>query len=271
MPDWTCGTCWRTFTSWGARQQHMDALYHEEPMYECDSCARYFVSPQAKMQHMYALNHHEYECDFYHCDETFPDEEELREHEIDDHFYCDDCDRVFQSLNNIKMHLNSRIHRGQDVVCPFCKNGFTSATGLSHHLETGSCKVAPFLDRDTVYKIVRMKDPGGLITKNLLTGSGPISTKYEATIRAWNGSAYECYLCSRGFRSLESLNQHLSSPKHQQALYRCPNRSSCGREFKTLAAFMNHLESESCGYTRFEAVQRAAKDLVSFDRRLTFR
>lgn len=41
-------------------------------------------------------------------------------------------------------------------------------------------------------------------------------------------------------------------------------------DFKTLAGVVNHLESESCGFARFAAVQRKMDDILSSDRMLTF-
>ncbi|KAI1779637.1 hypothetical protein F4818DRAFT_436941 [Hypoxylon cercidicola] len=175
---------------------------------------------------------------------------------------------MFMNQNNIRMHLNSRTHRGQDITCPFCKTGYTSATGLAHHLEGGSCPQASFLTRDEVYRVVRSKDPSDLISKNLIGWHG--SASYEATGQTWNGRAFECYFCHREFLQIHSLNQHLNSPAHQQALYHRPNRNGCGRDFKTLAAIMNHLESESCAFTRFETVQRTVGDIMSGNRLLTF-
>ncbi|XDG07074.1 hypothetical protein ABKA04_006689 [Annulohypoxylon sp. FPYF3050] len=168
------------------------------------------------------------------------------------------------------MHLNSRQHRGANLQCPFCKNGFTSATGLAHHLENGGCSAASGLNRDKVYAAVRAKDPDGILSKKLIGWHG--SPTYEATSSAWNANAqlWQCYLCRRGFLNITALNQHLNSPAHQQALYHCPNRHRCGRDFKTLAAVMNHLESESCGFSRFEAVQNTVSNIVSGDRLLTF-
>jgi len=55
----------------------------------------------------------------------------------------------------------------------------------------------------------------------------------------------------------------------RQALYHCPNRQ-CGKEFKALAAVINHLESETCGAMRFGTVQRRIGDFVSGDRLLKF-
>ncbi|KAI1136434.1 hypothetical protein F5Y05DRAFT_415203 [Hypoxylon sp. FL0543] len=261
-----CGTCGRKFETVQARQQHMDAVGHSSLKFGCVTCSKSFASTGAARDHMDAKNHWGYDCK--RCDETFPTKEEVKEHEIEDHYFCDDCDRQFNDYNAIKMHLNSRIHRGRNMECPFCKKHYTTATGLSHHLEGGHCASLPFLTRDDIYKFVRLKDPTNLISKNLLGWKG--SAQYEASAMAWNGAAYECYFCHRQFKKLESLNQHLSSPVHQQNLYHCPNRPKCGREFSTLAALMNHLESESCGYTKFENVQKSVKNIVSSDRLITF-
>jgi hypothetical protein len=82
------------------------------------------------------------------------------------------------------------------------------------------------------------------------------SSEAIATSATWNGRYYECYLCHRGFTTIRGLNQHLESPAHKQKIYHCPNRQ-CGRELVSLAALFNHLESESCGYIRFEKVQQS--------------
>ncbi|KID93622.1 Zinc finger, double-stranded RNA binding protein, partial [Metarhizium majus ARSEF 297] len=264
----TCGTCWRTFPAgWQSRQQHMDARGHCPPNFECDTCDRYFSSQHAVNQHMTDTGHWaessesdepEYECDD--CDDAFYDEDDLRDHEIKEHFYCDPCDRYFQDRNSINQHLHSKVHRNSSIQCLFCKNEHGTATGLVHHLESGSCSKAP-LNRDKLYEAVRRRDPNGIISKKLLTWSA--TTSYQATEKAWNSiaEAYQCYLCARLFGKLTSLNQHLSSPIHYQRLYHCPN-SRCRREFTTLAAVINHLESESCEYMRFEAVQKNVERIL---------
>ncbi|KAI8710587.1 Zinc finger, double-stranded RNA binding protein [Fusarium sp. LHS14.1] len=264
----TCGTCRRQFpVGWQSRQQHMKATGHEAPDFECDTCDRFFRSQKAVNQHMTDLKHWAesseseepgYECDY--CGNAFNDENDLRKHEVEQHLYCDPCNRHFQDHNSIKQHLHSKVHRNSTVLCPFCKETHGTATGLVHHLESGSCTKAP-LDRDKLYEAVRRRDPNGIISKKLLTWS--VTVSYEATDKAWNYhvGAYECYLCHRPFSKLGSLNQHLNSPIHQQKLYHCPG-SHCRKEFTTLAAVINHLESESCGHMRFEAVQKNIKRIV---------
>ncbi|EWY79369.1 hypothetical protein FOYG_17469 [Fusarium oxysporum NRRL 32931] len=86
----------------------MNATGHEAPEFECETCDRYFGSQKAVEQHMNDLDHWDessesedivYECD--HCDDKFDDENELHNHEAQDHFYCVLCSRPFQDRHSI--------------------------------------------------------------------------------------------------------------------------------------------------------------------------
>jgi hypothetical protein len=96
--------------------------------------------------------------------------------------------------------------------------------------------------------MISSRDPNQTVTRKMLE----YNTTYEATERTWNGRGYECYLCHLAYTSLAGLNLHVASA-HKQNLYHCPKRI-CAKEFVSLAGLFNHLESESCGYTKFEAV-----------------
>ncbi|KAI3324226.1 hypothetical protein HD806DRAFT_62966 [Xylariaceae sp. AK1471] len=268
--SWNCDTCDRVFGSWQALNQHAAALGHRrelydpDPLYPCDRCGAVYRSEAAVNAHMRTYNHWKYRCSC--CSLTGPTEAGIKQHEIEDHLWCSVCSRIFQSYNNIKMHLNSQIHRGKSVKCIFCPLPFTTVAGLAHHLETGSCANAPSLNRDELYKAIRRHDPSGVITKKLIGWQG--STHYEATAQTWNGDYYECYFCHREFNTLPSLNQHLQSPIHQQKLYHCPN-PGCAKEFTSLAAVCNHLESESCSFMRFQDVQGKFQGIMSGNRLIT--
>ncbi|KAK4452196.1 hypothetical protein QBC34DRAFT_399420 [Podospora aff. communis PSN243] len=267
-----CGTCGKEFPAgWRARENHYKSTGHLPPAFECDTCDAWFRSNNAKWQHMAVKNHFAWRCRDPDCEQTWPTEEQLKEHEIEDHYLCNKCDRYFSNLNNIRMHLRSRDHIGeQSVQCPFCKTSYTTATGLVHHLEHGFCPSAPFLNRDDIYRYVRSKDPGGLISKKLIGWNGDSDDHYEATAMAWNGAAYECYFCHKAFGRLTALNQHLNSGTHRQNLYDCP-KAGCRKDFQTLAAVISHLESESCGAVRFDTVQKNIADIVSGGRAIGFR
>ncbi|KKY29299.1 putative zinc finger protein [Diaporthe ampelina] len=234
--------------------------------YDCTQCSRRFNSQHAQWQHKANKNHFDHECS--RCYNTYETEQSRKTHEVEYHNFCADCDRQFMNYNNIQQHLRSAAHLGGSITCPFCKRGFTTATGLVHHIESSACPNAAGLDRDAVYRIVRQKDPSGVISKKLIGWTG--SESFQATARAWNpyDCAYECYFCNRAFDRLSSLNQHLRSPAHQQKLYHCPK---CPKEFVSLAAIINHFESESCGYTRFSTVQNGIRGLTDGSRLLAFR
>jgi hypothetical protein len=143
----------------------------------------------------------------------------------------------------------------------FCSAKFVGASGLSHHLETGSCKRAPFLNREKIHRMVRERDPHGVISNKQIEWHERADVAYSATNLAFNGSSWECYLCHRKFQSLPALNQHLKSPAHEQDIYHCPNFGGCSKQFVTLAALFNHLESESCKLMRFDRVQQQVSNV----------
>jgi hypothetical protein len=147
---------------------------------------------------------------------------------------------------------------GTNIPCPFCKvNRYTSASGLAHHLETGSCPHAPKLNRETIHRMVRERDPYGFITNKQIEWHQEENVKYLANDLAFNGSYWECYMCHKKFNTLKALNAHLNSPVHMQKVYHCPNSNgNCGKRFTTLAGLFNHLESETCAFMRFEKVQQ---------------
>ncbi|KAJ5662774.1 hypothetical protein N7462_011700 [Penicillium macrosclerotiorum] len=264
-----CETCIRKFHSQRAADQHMDALDHRHPIFECETCDRKFCSQEAADQHMNALDHRRpiFECET--CDRKFHSQEGAEQHmRTVKHYsnYCDTCDRWFMNENNLRMgiqHLNSKIHQGKTVKCPFCGNGFVTPSGLSHHLESASCPQARNLNQETLAEMVRRSDPHGLITQKQLESHQEKNVEYEATHAAWNGHNWECYLCHKLFKNVKSLNQHINSPTHKQKIYHCPNRrENCNKQFVSLAALFNHLESETCGLLRFRQVQQLQERLT---------
>lgn len=151
------------------------------------------------------------------------------------------------------------------VECPFCTKDYTCASGLSHHLETGSCCHAPSLNRETILEIIRERDPRGLITNKQIEWVDTDSSTYIVSDYAWNGDGWECYLCGRCCSTRNGLIAHLNSPVHKPKAYRCPQGGErCGKDFRTLAALLGHLESETCQYTSFIKLQHQVDDVFTW-------
>ncbi|KAJ7862721.1 hypothetical protein B0H13DRAFT_2566106 [Mycena leptocephala] len=287
MPD--CYRCSRSFNSYSALRQHEQ---NSPNHHLCDNCDKDFTSAKALKEHFVQSLMHDY-CQ--HCDTHFDDSEELQDHYQADHHFCDPCHkifqneyglhehyrqsglhhycvlckRLFQNANNLSNHLNSSLHRPKDVLCPGkgCGVAFVSRSALILHLESSGCKSGA--DRQTINRYVRQYDTKNIITNppRLLT-VGTSDVTYVASARAWNGSAYECYLCHAGFRTLTALNQHLASPRHQEKIYVCP-LNVCREPFTTLSGLCQHIESECCSVAKFKIVQNTMDDLMGKMRRLT--
>ncbi|KAF8487834.1 hypothetical protein JB92DRAFT_1478803 [Gautieria morchelliformis] len=257
-----CRSCYEDFTTWADLKEH-----YVQSHYYCQFCNKLFDSEEILEEHDDDVH---YPCSF--CGTTFNSERGLHNHNRHRHWYCIDCRRVFQSENNLDAHRNSSLHKSKDVHCPGanCGRAFVSSSALVLHFEAGTCPSG--LTRDQLNRMVTRMDRNHVITNpaRLITGPDgytPPTVTNWATNRSWNGDAYECFLCHKTFNTLQALNAHLQSPRHQAKIYRCPN-PSCGTEFRVLSALTQHVESGRCGVNRFREVQNALDSLTSGIRRL---
>ncbi|THV00615.1 hypothetical protein K435DRAFT_440398 [Dendrothele bispora CBS 962.96] len=287
-----CGRCDRWFVHWRALQQHKE----NHPSHNiCGSCKLDFDTRTRLKAHWVQSPRHPYcqYCEFHFgssedlegdyindhdncrkCREVFKNTLELHEHyrQSEYHHYCEDCGRDFQSASNLTSHLNSSIHQNQTIACPShgCRRSFITLSHLTLHLESGNCPSG--VNRPTVNRYVRQYDRNNVITdpSRLLTGpeESAQDTFYSANEGAWNGCAYECYLCHNTFGTLAGLNQHLASPRHQEKIYLCP-LSTCRQRFPTLSGLCQHIESQKCGVAKFRIVQRTLDGVMGRMRMLT--
>lgn len=94
---------------------------------------------------------------------------------------------------------------------------------------------------------------------------------YPVIVDQVSGDSHRCDICSRVFRKAAGLKAHLKSPVHRVPIYHCVNSpEQCDKQFVTLAALWNHLESESCGIMWFEDLEVFHENIKSavFARRI---
>ncbi|KIJ31221.1 hypothetical protein M422DRAFT_116660, partial [Sphaerobolus stellatus SS14] len=89
-----------------------------------------------------------------------------------------------------------------------------------------------------------------------------------ATERSWNRYGYKCFLFHHVFGTLNVLNARLKSPRHQDNIYRCPNRTACSAEFSVMSSLTQHVERGKCGVHKFAEVKDAMESLEGGMRRL---
>lgn len=261
-----CGDCNIDYSTWTMLKEH----WVQSPRHHyCQYCSEHFADDDDLEEH-YQSSH------FYcgSCRRVFKNDVGLHEHyrQSPNHDYCASCKRLFQSERHLRTHLESSIHRPRDVPCPFrgCDAAFVSRSALILHLESGGCRSR--VDRATINRFVLQYDKNHVITNpsRLITGGNSAQdVKYYASEASWNGSMYECYLCHRTYSTLVALNQHLSSPRHEQKIYLCPP-GFCRMQFRTLSALCQHIESGTCGVSKFKAVQDAMDSIVGMRGWVTF-
>ncbi|RAO66228.1 uncharacterized protein BHQ10_002240 [Talaromyces amestolkiae] len=215
-----------------------------------------------------------YECD--NCSDRFHSRDDLDEHmDVWAHWECETCSRTFGSQHSRNQHMNAIDHWAKRYGCETCAMQFRSEIAAEQHMEVNGhyenyCKdYAPFLNREKILRIVRRQDPNGLITNKQIEWHKEQTSEYEVTDQAYNGNAWECYLCHRQFQMRQGLTQHLNSPVHKQQVYHCPN-FKCPKQFVTLAALFNHLESEQCEFMKFQSVQKHVHGIVTGQRLISF-
>jgi len=262
-----CDECNKDFPTWiGLKEHYVQSRRH----YYCQRCNVLYPSVESLEDHFNEDHHYCASC----C-KIFNNETGLHEHNSQKHWYCDSCRRLFRSESNLHSHMNSSVHKPKNVRCPGanCGKAFVSMSALVLHFEAGTCPSG--MTRTELNRMVVRADRNNAITNPSRLIKGPDGyapstvTNSWATERSWNGVAYECFLCHGTFGSLKALNAHLQSPRHQDRIYRCPNRTTCGVEFRVLSSLTQHVESGKCGVNRFKEVQNALDSLVRGVKRVT--
>ncbi|KIY64138.1 hypothetical protein CYLTODRAFT_402291 [Cylindrobasidium torrendii FP15055 ss-10] len=189
----------------------------------------------------------------------------LQKHMSSKHQWCFECARGFDKSIDLNQHKHSIAHKPRVMKCALCLRMFKEPSSIAHHIESGEC--TPGLNRHQVTQTVQALEvkPSILIDdsddesdSDNASETGSISS--VATEDAFNGTAYECPRCEQTFKTLYSLNLHLSSAAHDDNKFKCPD---CESKFTLLSGLIQHLESESCGAASIKKVEKEANLLTA--------
>lgn len=138
--------------------------------------------------------------------------------------------------------------------CLFCKRTFVAPSSVAMHLESGCHGITRQQVTAAVHNLNIV--PTISVDRSLEEPNAvpPVILVYSATELAFNGFAYECYLCHHTFATLGSLNSHFNSAAHDDDEFKCPN-VNCGSEFTLISGLIQHIESERCGLAKFTEVR----------------
>lgn len=257
-----CYSCDRDFDTVEARNQHYrDSSKH----HYCFKCEEDFDDGQELRDHQQRVHNGCPRCGKVGCYECglkviihpplqfFDSSWELRNHRTNDHFYCEPCDRFFRTLDNLKAHQRSSIHKARDHHCPHvgCNKAFLDNADLVAHWETGTCPSGVDRHRiDEAFVAVDSRyftDPAVLVADSYGNRRAPPPSKARVRDSMRDGDAWKCSRCSRTFGTRDILRQHLRGPAHAPRFYRCAEAyNGCDSYFSVLSALVRHTESECC-------------------------
>ncbi len=126
------------------------------------------------------------------------------------------------NILNVIQHKKSFAHKPRDIACPCgCDKAFKLRSSVLAHLASGQCANSPGVGRREVNASACSAGIPGVIP-NPTGGTYERNWPTVASERSYNSAkrAYECFLCEKEFRLLDSLNQHLTSGAHERAQYR---------------------------------------------------
>ncbi|KAK0206083.1 hypothetical protein DFS33DRAFT_1312176 [Desarmillaria ectypa] len=190
-------------------------------MPQCSQCAENFLTTKDWATHCKQVRDHNF-C--YQCKILFTNRASLHLHlqKSAHRNYCTICDRLFLTKQAYSQHNNSLVHKVPDLKCALCTHMFKAPSEIAAYLESGGCN--PNINRRHVTAAVHaMKVSPAISISNRIRGPTTVQHVHlAATEIAFNGKAYECYLCHDTFRTLRSLNLHLASPIHDANEFKCP-------------------------------------------------
>ena len=104
MPEYECPICHELFNTQDELENHIEDE-HEDEVYACEYCGDEFLDYSAYNTHIDV--EHTFECTY--CDTTIVGTEaDFDSHVEDNHFVCPDCDRAFDTQEELDEH--SSIH-----------------------------------------------------------------------------------------------------------------------------------------------------------------
>ncbi|KAF7312751.1 C2H2-type domain-containing protein [Mycena indigotica] len=257
-----CRSCEMTFATEERTVEHLRVAHTHDA---CADCFRFFVDKKALEEHYRESSAHNppdpsdgviqaarWGC--RKCHREFKTEQVLHEHyqHSGRHHYCTSCNRLFDHRDALQTHLRSSDHPPPRIPCPLkrCQSdAFLDEPALISHLSAG-CGATLRLDAQQIARYIdnyyKQHDPA-----STFVFVDPAPGTPAVTDRCWNGSKFECFLCSKQFPSMGRLKTHLFSPAHEDpSAYKC-RRLTCRQKFDDLGSFWEHVGSEICGVRRF--------------------
>ncbi|CAJ1061592.1 zinc finger protein 623 [Xyrichtys novacula] len=221
--DYSCSVCGLQLSSKFKLQDHMNLHTGARP-YCCAECGKRFCQTSSYRAHL--RTHAQSEVERFQCRvcrKDFPYQEDLKYHLAishweDKYYECDQCKRVFTSLEACEYHVSKR-ECLQKAICEKCGRTFSSSKHLARHKK----KICHCSFRCTDCKKTFTKK--NALLKHSFSHLGLLP--------------YTCVRCRCHFRLAKLYLQHKCEPERIHCV-------ACLREFLSQKDFKQHKKDTGC-------------------------
>ncbi|KAM7347048.1 uncharacterized protein ACRADG_006716 [Cochliomyia hominivorax] len=222
--NYKCDQCSSAYGRKDHLQRHIETRHNKDPtvqkpQFDCDMCEKKFTTKAYLAKHKLLHTDRLYACK--HCSETFPEKEQMKEHQKKKHaqprnFLCNICGDSFQRNEYLKIHM--RRHTGEKPYkCRFCEKGFPRSTDLKMHEryhighKPNLCNLCGKGFHRPYNLTIHMRTHTGEkpYKCNQCPQAFAQSNDLKAHIRRHTGERFRCDICSAAFLQRYGLNAHL--------------------------------------------------------------
>ncbi|KAK3104866.1 hypothetical protein FSP39_011980 [Pinctada imbricata] len=277
-----CKECGKFFDTAEDLQEHIkehEGITPAQVKFSCKECGKWF--DQARYLHTHYRTAHKLRksiCSY--CGLILDSPSDLRTHVSEKHDIavqmpnsCSLCQKTFESLDELKKHVDEHVKNTKILHCPKCRDVFHSRSALEQHLSSEhkgkfkvSCPVCKkgFMQRGKlrihmmVHKEVRpyQCDMCGMCFKMQCTLLSHIK-RHEGK------SVHKCNYCDKKFRSIEGarnhmLKHHINPEEARKMKFKVYTCEHCGKMMGQKHLYMRHVrlhtghrpwQCEECGKT----------------------
>ncbi|GFO28695.1 Zinc finger protein [Plakobranchus ocellatus] len=233
--------------------------------YLCQYCpAKFSTYYQLKAHLVNHKNEQVYKCVMKSCGQSFPQLEafleHIKSHEAELNYRCHQCNKYFQSLNDLGVHQYTHVYLNQGVKsgprhfqCTKCNNKYTTPEALEHHMSTTShdYKCPHCQKQFTCERFLRRHLPLHGTEGQFECQECKKKFKTEHYLKSHllihtGETPYACELCPAAFNRKDKLKRHMTIHEAVKK-YRCPFRTvaGCMKEFNRPDKLKAHIITHS--------------------------
>ncbi|RAR14056.1 hypothetical protein DDE83_002625 [Stemphylium lycopersici] len=261
--EFACLTCLLGFKTRGNLEQHLQSATKHV---WCSTCQRRFRNQDERDEHWRTANRHRH-CLQPGCEFDGPDKAALAEHLKRDHFQCQGCKRIFQSMTKLNQHYEGCSFA---LLCPQCGEHCAGEAQLELHLEhchvCGECGFQTHHEGNYHIHMTKhssaniacwgcdtpMRKYSSLIN-HLESGNCPKLGDVALLVRClgkwWYSPLYMDLDMHAHIRTgrvdIHEVQEWMNNGALHPFICRYEN---CGREFGHLSSLVLHCESKACGW-----------------------